>query len=78
MGAKIKIDGRTAVIEGTKKLSGARVSATDLRAGAALVVAGLAANGTTKIGNAGCIDRGYEDFDKKLSSLGAYVEKLIR
>ena len=78
MGAKIKIDGRTAVIEGTRKLSGARVSATDLRAGAALVVAGLAASGTTKIENADCIDRGYEEFDKKLSSLGAQVEKITR
>lgn len=73
MGAKIRIDGRAAVIEGVDDLSGAPVNATDLRAGAALVVAGLAANGDTEIVNIGHIDRGYEHIERKLNSLGANV-----
>ena len=76
MGAKIKTDGRTAVIDGIKKLSGAKVKATDLRAGAALVIAALAAQGETKICNIDHIERGYENFDKKLSSVGINIQKL--
>lgn len=76
MGAKIKTDGRTAVIDGIKKLSGAKVKATDLRAGAALVIAALAAQGETEICNIDHIERGYENFDKKLSSVGINIQKL--
>ncbi|MTI46245.1 UDP-N-acetylglucosamine 1-carboxyvinyltransferase [Sporosalibacterium faouarense] len=76
MGANIKVDGRTAVIEGIGKLSGAKVSATDLRAGAALIVAGLAADGTTEVENAQHIDRGYEKIDNKLLNLGAKIKKV--
>ena len=72
MGAKIK----TAVIDGIKKLSGAKVKATDLRAGAALVIAALAAQGETEICNIDYIERGYENFDKKLSSVGINIQKL--
>ncbi len=76
MGAKIKLDGRTAVIDGTKKLSGAQVRATDLRAGAALVIAALAAQGETRIGGIEHLERGYEHFVEKLSHLGASIEKV--
>lgn len=75
MGADIKVDGRTALINGSK-LSGTVVKASDLRAGAALVLAGLCAKGTTEIENAEVIERGYENFDKKLHSLGASIKKL--
>ncbi len=73
MGANIKVDGRVAVIEGIESLSGARVRATDLRAGAALVVAGLIAKGKTEIDNAFHIDRGYENIEQKLLGLGAKI-----
>lgn len=76
MGAKIKTDGRTAVIDGIKRLSGAKVKATDLRAGAALVIAALAAQGETEICNIDHIERGYENFDKKLSSVGINIKKI--
>lgn len=75
MGANIKIDGRTAVIEGKGILNGARVKANDLRAGAALVLAGLSAEGITEVTNAEHIFRGYENIDEKLKSLGADVSK---
>ncbi|MDK2878691.1 MAG: UDP-N-acetylglucosamine 1-carboxyvinyltransferase [Thermoanaerobacteraceae bacterium] len=75
MGARIKIEGRSAVIEGVEKLSGAPVKATDLRAGAALILAGLAAEGTTTVMNAHHVERGYEDIVGKLSSLGANIKK---
>lgn len=75
MGAKIKIDGRTAVIDGTKRLSGAQVKATDLRAGAALVIAALAAQGETEINDIEHIERGYENFVEKLSSIGVKIKK---
>ncbi|HAV21773.1 MAG: UDP-N-acetylglucosamine 1-carboxyvinyltransferase [Bacillota bacterium] len=75
MGAKIKIDGRAAIIEGVGGLSGAPVAATDLRAGAALVIAGLVANGTTEVVNIAHIDRGYEDLEKKLCALGASITR---
>lgn len=73
MGASIKTDGRTSVIEGGKKLTGTRVSASDLRGGAALVLAGLCASGTTEVENAFHIHRGYERFAEKLRGLGAYI-----
>lgn len=75
MGARIKIEGRSAVIEGVEKLSGAPVKATDLRAGAALILAGLAAEGTTTVMNAHHVERGYEDIVGKLSLLGANIKK---
>ena len=74
MGANIKIDGHHAVIKGTKKLSGAPVRAFDLRAGAAMVLAGLAAEGTTEVSDIYHIRRGYEDFEGKLSSIGADIK----
>lgn len=76
MGAKIKIEGRSAVIEGSEKLTGAPVKATDLRAGAALILAALAAEGETHINDAFHLDRGYADIVEKLNNLGAEVYKL--
>jgi UDP-N-acetylglucosamine 1-carboxyvinyltransferase len=73
MGAKIKIDGRVAVIKGVKKLTGTKVDAKDLRGGAALVLAGLAAEGVTVINDAWHIDRGYDQFDKMLQQLNANI-----
>ncbi len=73
MGADIKIEGRSAVIEGKDKLLGAPVKATDLRAGAALVLAGLVAEGTTEIIDIHHIDRGYVNIEEKLKSLGANI-----
>ena len=75
MGANIRVDGRTAVIEGVEKLSGAPVSSTDLRAGAAMVLAGLAAQGVTEVYNLKYIDRGYEKFEEKLRNLGAQIAR---
>ncbi|MEE1013898.1 MAG: UDP-N-acetylglucosamine 1-carboxyvinyltransferase [Clostridia bacterium] len=75
MGAKIKIDGRTAVVDGSKRLSGARVRATDLRAGAALVIAALAAQGETVIDDIEHMERGYEHFVEKLQSIGVKIQK---
>lgn len=74
MGAVVRVEGNTAIITGVEKLSGARVSAPDLRAGAALVIAGLAADGITTIDDIVYIQRGYELFDEKLRSLGAEIE----
>lgn len=76
MGASIKVEGNTAVIEGVKKFTGARVSSPDLRAGAALVIAGLAADGFTVVEDVHFIERGYERFEEKLRSLGAMIEKV--
>ena len=73
MGAKIKTEGRMAIVEGVPNLSGAKVSATDLRGGAALVIAGLSANGKTEIDNIKHIDRGYEHIEKSLSMVGARI-----
>ena len=73
MGAKIIIEGKTAIIKGTKKLSGAKVNSTDLRGGAALVTAGLIAKGKTEITNIEYILRGYEKLDQKLKKLGANI-----
>ena len=76
MGAKIKVEGRMAVIEGISKLSGAPIKALDLRAGAAMVIAGLMARGETTISNIEYIDRGYERLDEKLKALGADIERI--
>ncbi|ADG83002.1 UDP-N-acetylglucosamine 1-carboxyvinyltransferase [Thermincola potens] len=76
MGADIKIEGRTAIVKGTSKLSGTFVEATDLRAGAALVLAGLIAEDATVIENIWHIDRGYEDLEKKYSALGARIMRV--
>ena len=76
MGAKIKVEGRTAIIRGVSKLTGAIVAAPDLRAGSALVLAALAAEGTTEIEQVYHIERGYEDFDSKLQALGARIVRL--
>ncbi|WMJ79666.1 UDP-N-acetylglucosamine 1-carboxyvinyltransferase [Clostridium sp. MB40-C1] len=76
MGANIKIDGRCAVIEGVDILTGCDVKATDLRAGAALIIAALASEGYTKVGNIYHIERGYVDIDGKFRKLGAYIEKV--
>ncbi|MBR1802961.1 MAG: UDP-N-acetylglucosamine 1-carboxyvinyltransferase [Clostridia bacterium] len=75
MGAKITIEGKTAVIKGVKKLSGAKVKSTDLRGGASLVLAGLAARGTTTVTNIEYILRGYENLEQKLTELGAKIIK---
>ncbi len=73
LGADIKVENRTAIINGVKRLSGAEVKATDLRASAAMVLAGLIAEGRTRIYNIYHLDRGYEDIDLKLKKLGAKV-----
>lgn len=73
MGAKVKVEGHTAVVEGVKQLHGARVKATDLRAGAALILAALVARGQTVIENAHYIFRGYEDIEQKLTGLGVKI-----
>ena len=73
LGAAIKTEGRAAVVEGRERLTGASVTSTDLRGGAALVVAGLAADGETIVGGLHHIDRGYQSLDKKLQSLGADI-----
>lgn len=76
MGASIKVESNTAIIDGVKNLTGATVSAPDLRAGAALVIAGLVADGYTVIDNIHFIERGYECFECKMQELGAYMEKI--
>lgn len=76
MGANIKVEGTTAIIQGIPQLTGASVRATDLRAGAALVIAGLMASGTTVVENIFHIDRGYENFDDKLKGLGANIRRV--
>ncbi len=76
MGADISVDGKVAVIEGTGKLMGAPVKATDLRAGVAMIIAGLVASGTTEIEDIHHIERGYEDIELKLRALGADIKKV--
>lgn len=76
MGGSVKIEGNSATIEGVKEFSGARVSAPDLRAGAALCIAGLAAEGITIVDDIVYIQRGYERFDEKLRNIGAVMEKV--
>jgi UDP-N-acetylglucosamine 1-carboxyvinyltransferase len=73
MGAKIKVDGRSAIIEGVEKLSGAKVKATDLRAGAALIISALCAEGQTEISEVYHIDRGYINIEEKMNKLGANI-----
>ncbi|MBU9736126.1 UDP-N-acetylglucosamine 1-carboxyvinyltransferase [Diplocloster agilis] len=76
MGANIKVEGNTAIIDGTERYTGAGVTAPDLRAGAALVIAGLAAEGITTVDDIFYIERGYEAFEDKLQNLGAMIEKV--
>lgn len=76
MGAKIKIEGRTAIVQGVRNLNGAEVKATDLRAGAAMLLAGLAAEGETAISNIHHIDRGYENLIQKLQGIGAKIKRV--
>ena len=76
MGANIKVEGNTAIIDGVSRYTGASITAPDLRAGAALVIAGLSADGITIVDDIKYIERGYEDFHLKLQSLGAQIDKV--
>ncbi len=76
MGAKINASGKMATIQGVSSLYGAPVKATDLRGGAAVVIAGLMAEGITEVSNIALIDRGYEKFEDKLRALGAKIERV--
>ena len=76
MGANIKIDGKVAIVEGVSQLTGCNVKATDLRAGAAMILAGLVANGQTEIGEVYHIDRGYTNIEEKFIKLGANIERV--
>ena len=77
MGAKIQVDGKLAIIEGVDSLSGAPVAACDLRAGAAMVIAGLAAQGVTEVENIVYIERGYENLADKLKKVGADIARVV-
>ena len=77
MGANIRIEGKTAIVQGVDSLEGANVDATDLRAGAALILAGLLAKGETRIGQIHHIERGYVNIEKKITQLGGKIEKVI-
>jgi UDP-N-acetylglucosamine 1-carboxyvinyltransferase len=76
MGANIELDGATATIRGVERLSGAPVMASDLRASAARVLAGLQAEGVTEVNRVYHIDRGYESIDEKLNGIGAQIERV--
>ena len=76
MNAKIRIEGRSALLEGPALLEGAPVRATDLRSGAALIIAGLMATGTTKVIDIYHIDRGYVDIEEKMRNLGADIQRI--
>ncbi len=76
MGASVKVEGNTAIIDGVAELTGAKVCSPDLRAGAALVIAGLAAEGVTIVENIELVERGYENFEEKMRELGASMEKI--
>jgi len=76
MGAKIRLEGRSAIVQGVKKLTGAPVMATDLRASASLVLAGLAADGQTEVSRVYHLDRGYEKLDQKLEAVGARIKRV--
>jgi len=76
MGANIKVEGSVAIVDGVGSFTGAQVVAPDLRAGAALVLAGLAADGYTTVDEIGYVERGYENFEEKLRSLGAVIERV--
>ena len=75
LGARIHTEGRVAVVTGVTELHGAPTVATDLRGGAALIIAGLSAEGVTEILDSGHIERGYEDLDSRLRELGAEIER---
>ena len=77
MNAEVKINDRMAVVKGPSKLQGAEVSSTDLRAAAALILAGLVAEGNTRVTELRHLDRGYVDFHKKLAALGADIERVL-
>ena len=76
MGARIIVSGRTAVVHGAEKLCGAQVTSRDLRGGAALVLAGLRAEGITLVEHAELIDRGYDHLERQLQALGAEIERI--
>lgn len=76
MGADIQINGKTAIVTGVDQLYGATVSAKDLRAGAALIIAGLSAEGTTWVKNIHYVERGYERLIEKLQALGAKIRRI--
>ena len=76
MGADIRIEGHSAIVKGVECLSGAEVTAHDLRAGASLIIAGLVSDGTTKVNGVYHIDRGYEGIEKKLNALGAHIKRV--
>jgi UDP-N-acetylglucosamine 1-carboxyvinyltransferase len=76
MGAKIRLEGNTAIVEGVERLRGAPIMATDLRASASLVIAGLVAEGVTDVERIYHIDRGYECIEEKLQLLGAQIRRL--
>ena len=76
MGANITIDGNTAIVQGVKRLKGAPVMATDLRASASLVLCGLAAENTTEVKRVYLLDRGYENLEEKFRELGADIRRV--
>jgi UDP-N-acetylglucosamine 1-carboxyvinyltransferase len=76
MGADIRIEGNSAIIQGVERLHGAPVMATDLRASASLILAGLAADGSTEVSRVYHLDRGYEGLDQKLAKLGARIQRV--
>ena len=76
MGADIQVNDKTAIVTGREKLYGTTVSAHDLRAGAALVIAGLAAEGVTRVENIHYVERGYENLIEKMTALGAQIQRL--
>lgn len=78
LGANLRTEGASVIVEGVRRLSGAPVAAIDPRASVAIVLAGLSARGTTRIHDAGCIDRGYDSLDEKLKALGADIRRVTR
>ena len=76
LGAKITVNGKTAVFEGVENLVGCPVTACDLRAGAALIIAGITAQGTTEVSGIEFVDRGYENIEEKFNSLGANITRV--
>ena len=76
MDAQFTVDGQSLIIEGGRKLQGARVQSSDLRASASLIIAGLVADGVTKVTNLNHLDRGYYKFHEKLQQLGASIERI--
>jgi UDP-N-acetylglucosamine 1-carboxyvinyltransferase len=76
MGADIKVEGQTALIRGPTRLRGSKVTALDIRSGAAVILAALAADGKSVVSNMGYVDRGYEGIHKKMTQLGARIERI--